>query len=311
MPKTWNLLSGIYNEAIEASVSTFLDRKWKIADIRKNASGMHGAALFCGNGYDVYVKEGNLPFSFEQFKLEAKGLCHIRNHSPIAVPDVIDVLHFEHEQITHGIALIILEAIKVKPIETKQDWAVLGQGLATLHRSLWDKCGLEMPSYLGVFLQDNTPTSNWVEFYAKRRLWDTFAQIQKFNKNTEDDIKVIANIIEKLVVKLPDICGPEQPFSLLHGDPWLENLLFDGEKLVLIDCGIYYGNREMDLSTVALFCPVNDYFFDAYHEAYPIDPGYKGREPLWRINQYLGWVALMGAKHIDKLKNSAGYYIPL
>ena len=119
---------------------------------------------------------------------------------------------------------------------------------------------------------------------------------------------MVEDSLKKLIRKLPDICGPEQPFSLLHGDPWLENLLYDGKRLVMVDCSIYYGNREMDLSTVDLFCPVSDYFFDAYHECYPIDPGYKERINLWRINQWLGHITL-DAKYLPKLMNAINAYI--
>jgi fructosamine-3-kinase len=115
--------------------------------------------------------------------------------------------------------------------------------------------------------------------------------------------------VEKLISRLPEICGPKQPFSLLHGDPWPGNLLYDGKQMIAIDCSIYYGNREIDLSTVDFFFPVPEHFFSAYNEAYPIDPGYKDRKPLWQINQWLGHVTLFGDKFMSKLMDAVNPYL--
>jgi fructosamine-3-kinase len=115
--------------------------------------------------------------------------------------------------------------------------------------------------------------------------------------------------IEKLIHKLPELCGPTQAFSLLHGDPWPGNLLFDGKQMIAIDCSIYYGNREIDLSTVDFFYPVSEYFFKAYHEVYPIDPGYQERKALWQINQWLGHVTLFGEDYMPKLMNAVNRYL--
>jgi len=222
-------------------------------------------------------------------------LKHISENSPVKTPDVMDVIDI------NGTTLLIMEAVNVKPVETKRDWEILGQGLATLHKTTWDKCGLETHSYLGIFKQDNRPMDSWEKFYGERRIMDSFAMAVAAGKITEEETKRLNAVFEKLIAKLPEISGPTQPFSLLHGDPWLGNLLFDGKELILIDCSIYYGNREIDLSTVDFFCPVSNYFFEAYHECYPIEPGYDERKILWQINQWIGHVTLFGSSYIPKL----------
>ena len=87
------------------------------------------------------------------------------------------------------------------------------------------------------------------------------------------------------------------------------NLMFDGKELVAIDCSLYYGNREIDLTNVDFFCPVPQTFFDAYNEAYPIEYGFEERRDLWKINQWLGHVALFGEKYIQKVMDCAKKYL--
>jgi len=294
------LIEGSYNKPIETSVSKYLSRPFKIDSIRKNeVACMHDTALIRGNEFDVFVKVGNNPFSMDQFIQEAWGLNYFKKHSEVLTPEVIDVFEFE------GNAVLVMEAIDVKPVVENSDWEILGRGLATLHQSTSEICGLEKHNYLGVFYQDNSPRGTWVEFFGEVRLRNSLQiAIDSGNMNSEN-----CRAIEKLIHKLPEICGPVQPNSLLHGDPWPGNLLFDGKQMIAIDCSIYYGNREIDLSTVDFFYPVSEYFFKAYHEVYPIDPGYSERKELWGINQWLGHVTLFGESHISKLMNAVNKYI--
>ena len=50
-------------------------------------------------------------------------------------------------------------------------------------------------------------------------------------------------------------------------------------------------------------------FFAAYHEVYPIDPGYEERKDLWRINQWLGHVTLYGEKYMGRLMAAVEKYL--
>lgn len=294
------LIDGSFNAEIEKSIRRNLDNNFKIVSIKNNEVGaMHDNARFKGDKFDVFVKAGANTFSYDQFTQEAWGLNYIKTKSQIYTPNVIDIV------VVDDTTLLIMEAIDVKPVETKNDWEILGRGLATLHKTVWDKCGLETHSYLGIFRQDNRPENTWTEFFGQRRLNDTMKMAVNAGNMSIDQCK----IIEKLIQKLPDICGPIQPYSLLHGDPWPGNLLYDGKKMIAIDCSIYYGNREIDLSTVDFFFPVPEHFFNAYNEVFPIDSGYKERKSLWQINQWLGHVTLFGDVYIPKLMDAVKKYI--
>lgn len=294
------LFDGSYNRCIETAVTANTGLPFHITDIRKVSMGaMHSVAIFIGERFSVFVKAGTNSYSEEQFRAEAWELDYIRTHTSVRTPQVIAVIK------EGDTALLILEAIReVKP-ESNRDFAILGEGLASLHRTENDRCGFERPTYLGIFKQDNTWKPNWTEFYGECRLRDTMQMAVKAGKMTPRECERI----EKLILKLPDICLPQDRFSLLHGDPWLGNLMYDGKELVMIDCSLYYGNREIDLTTVDFFNPVPRSFFDAYHEVYPIENDFEERADLWEINQWLGHVTLYGDKYKTPLFRAVDRYI--
>ena len=295
-----------YRHAVETAVSARLGERFTVTSVRENrVSAMHDAAFFEGVlgsacvPFEVFVKLGTKPFSHEQFEMEAKGLDYIRDHTTVRSPHVIGVVHLENE------VLLILEVIKSVRPQTKADYEALGRGLAALHRVSSEQCGFEHPTYLGIFRQDNTWKDSWREFYGECRLLDTMKiAVHAGAMNAKE-----CAVIEKLVSRLPVVCPEPKSFSLLHGDPWLGNLLFDGKELVLIDCSLYYGNREIDLTTVDFFFPVSEHFFDAYEEVFPKEDGFRERADLWRINQWLGHVALYGDKYKEKLWSAVHNYL--
>ena len=300
------LTRGRFDAAVARAVTAYTGERFTVTNIRKNTeSAMHEAAFYEGTlgllqtPFCVFVKAGTNPFSEEQFRAEARGLDYIREHSPVRSPRVIGVLY---EQET---ALLILEVIDAKKPTSKEDWARMGQGLAALHGVTSDTCGFDFSTYLGIFRQDNSRRQTWRAFYGECRLRDTMKIGLSWGKLTEKD----CDLIERLIARLPEVCPEPKTFSLLHGDPWVGNLLYDGRELVLIDCSLYYGNREIDLTTVDFFCPVPDYFFDAYREVLPIEDGFEERADLWEINQWIGHVILYGDRYRPKLARAAAKYL--
>ena len=298
------LLQEKYRDAIENAVSRRLGERFTVTTVRENkVSAMHEAAFFEGllghTPHAVFAKLGTNPFSHEQFEMEARGLTYIREYTAVKAPHVIDVVHMEDE------VLLLLEVIKSVRPETKGDFEILGRGLASLHAVTDKTCGFDFPTYLGIFRQDNTRKATWREFYGECRLLDTMKIAVEAGKMNAAECATI----EKLVGRLPAVCPEPKTFSLLHGDPWLGNLLYDGKELVLIDCSLYYGNREIDLTTVDFFFPVSEHFFRAYEEVFPTEEGFSERADLWKINQWLGHVALYGDKYKEKLRNAVNKYL--
>jgi len=299
------LYNGLFNKTIEKAVQDAAGSSWTIEEVVKNGSmAMHPAILCKGKHQNVFVKAGSFSYSYEQFQKEATGLRYISEHSQAATPEIYGVVK------QGDTTLLIMEAVPVKPVETKQDWEVLGRGLAILHKTVGEKAGFQEDNYLGILPQPNDYRSSWIEFYGDVRLRTMLERTIATGYLTEEEALPVYRLIERL----PELDIPPQPFSLLHGDPWTGmeepgNLLYDGKRLVMIDCSIYYGNREIDLSTVDLFYPVHPWFFEAYHEEYPIAEGYEERRELWRLNQKISFVALFGRRMIPQLYEAVNRYM--
>ena len=62
----------------------------------------------------------------------------------------------------------------------------------------------------------------------------------------------------------------------------------------LIDPAVYGGHREVDLAMMKLFGGFSQRVFDAYHEAYPLQPGFEERVPLYQLYPLLVHLVLFG-----------------
>ena len=299
------LFDGVYNQKIEAAVSQTLGKPYRIDSLKSTPRGMHKCAVFSGTlgistPYEVFVKLGrDRQQSPEQFRIEAWQLDYLREYSPMATPKVLGLL------LEEDLPLLILEAVPAVEPQSRQDWEQIAQALASLHRVTNDRCGLETHTYLGVFRQDNSWKDSWAEFYGECRLRDTMGLAIKAGNMTAES----RGAVEKLIQRLPQIAPEPESFSLLHGDPWIANLLFPGTKVVAIDCGLYYGNREIDLTTTELFKPMPPVFLEAYSYFYPLEPGYHERRDLWKINQWLGHVTLFGERYMGTLMEAVNRYL--
>ena len=77
---------------------------------------------------------------------------------------------------------------------------------------------------------------------------------------------------------------------------------------VLIDPAVYYGHREMDLAMSELFGGFSSRFYDAYHAAYPIDPGYEERRALYQLYYLLVHLNLFGESYGGRVDAIAARY---
>jgi fructosamine-3-kinase len=91
--------------------------------------------------------------------------------------------------------------------------------------------------------------------------------------------------------------------SLLHGDVWSGNVLFEREGACLIDPAIYYGDKEMELAFILLFDTFGETFFNAYREVHPLSEDfYESKVPLYQIYPLLVHVALYGSSYVGQLE---------
>ena len=156
-----------------------------------------------------------------------------------------------------------------------EGWAEAGQAVATLHARTGDRYGWPEDHAIGSAVQPGQEDDDWPRFWAEARL---LAWPEALPAN-------IVRRLEALADRLPDLVPARPPASLLHGDLWTGNLIFDGRFQGLIDPASYYGDAEIDLAALTTFGTPPDSFWEGYG---PLRDGWKERRPIYRL-----WIALL------------------
>ncbi|MBT9253474.1 MAG: fructosamine kinase family protein [Brockia lithotrophica] len=193
-----------------------------------------------------------------------------------------------------GVAVLILAWIDAGPKDEKAA-ALLGRCLGELHRetarSSPRRYGFFRDTYIGGLRQPNAWGESWPEFYGTRRLLPLIAAAGRRGVMPPSRRRRL----EHLLKRLPELLPAHPPASLLHGDLWSGNWLADlSGRVYLVDPAVFFGDREHDLAMVRLFGGFPPSFFAAYADAYPLDPGFVEREPLYRLYYLLVHLVLFG-----------------
>jgi len=284
---------------VERIVSEHTGRRWAVKHARDMSDfACHPCAILSDSSYSVFAKFSDAANGLEQFEIELAGLRLLAERAGVLIPTPIGIIP------VRGGNVLVIEAVQAVD-RAPRHWRQIGQTLARIHKIKWDRFGLETHGYFGPLYQDNTPMSDWTTFYAERRLGPALRLAIDSGNVPLDVIRQI----EKLILRLPELCGPEIAPSLLHGDAQQNNFISTEMGAVVIDPAVYYGNPEMDLAFVDYFQPAPDDVFDGYQDELPIDPGFWQRRDLWRIWGYLGAVTVEGQSHLDKLTGAIQKYV--
>jgi fructosamine-3-kinase len=283
---------------IERAASAHRGRRW-IADGFTDLAdrSCHPCGVLHGPMFSVFAKLGVGAGSAEQFTTELRGLDMLSQQADVATPTPIAA-----GVITVAEASVLLfEALPEHPAETRTtaDWQRIGHALARLHHVHHTQFGLDrFDNFFGYLPQDNRPVASnrWADFYAERRLLPQL----RLAVDAGHLPPGVADGVERVTARLPELCGPEPRPSLLHGDAQQNNFVSTPASAVLIDPAPYYGHPEVDLAMVDYFQPVPAAIFDAYRDIAVIDPGFAERRDLWRMYGYLAVVAVDGAQSFGK-----------
>jgi protein-ribulosamine 3-kinase len=224
---------------------------------------------------EVFVKWGGDAIG-RTFPAEAQGLRSLRAASEIIrVPDVVA----QGWTKDGDLAYLVLEFVR-EGAPTRAARTMLGEGLAQLHQVEGPFYGFEDDNFIGRLPQENEPLTFWPEFFRKRRLEP---QVRMARENGRWDTAWDRSF-ERLAAMLETVL-PMQPLrSILHGDLWSGNALFDSEgRPVLIDPAAYYGDRETDLAMMALFGGFDPAVLEAYERAWPLDKGWQERRDIYQL----------------------------
>ena len=230
----------------------------------------------------VFLKRNRAEMA-ELFRAEARGLTLLAPH--IRVPDVLA------NGVIDDSAYLLLEWLDVRP---GGDDARLGERLAELHQQTAEAFGLDHDNHIGATPQLNGWSTDWVRFWGERRL---APQLQRATERGLDTGTIDAG--QRLIEALPAfLCAYRPRPALIHGDLWGGNhgFLADGTP-VLFDPAAYYADREAELAMTELFGGFAPGFRASYHAAWPLDPGYSGRRPLYNLYHVLNHYNLFGGSY--------------
>ncbi len=221
------------------------------------------------------------------FTKEAEGLRLLQSaQSGIILPEV-----FAAEQPSGDRPSFLLMEY-IKPGSSGNSFS-FGQQLARLHQARAPQFGLDSDNYIGSLPQRNRFHPAWSDFFISERISPLLRMAIDSGKIGHDTHAHW----ERLAARLDDLIPPAPP-SLIHGDLWGGNYLFNSDgQAVLIDPAVYYGHPEMDLAFTHMFGGFSKEFYRGYESVSPIEPGFSDRIPIHNLYPLLVHVNLFGGHY--------------
>jgi fructosamine-3-kinase len=242
-----------------------------------------GTRVRLSDGRNAFVKTRHrAPAGF--FTTEAQGLQWLGEAKGAAVPDVL------------AVAEDCLVLSWVEPGRPSADAAEsFGRALAATHAAGAATFGAAHDGYIGTLPLTNTPSQDWPEFWATRRVLPYLRLAVKRKAIGADDHTAITQVISRV----GDFAGSPEPVSRLHGDLWSGNVVWSAEgPAYLVDPAAHGGHRETDLALLSLFgAPHVSRLLEAYDDVAPLQPGWRQRVPLHQLHPLLVHAALFGGSY--------------
>jgi fructosamine-3-kinase len=225
--------------------------------------------------------------SSDCFHAEAAGLAAMTATATVSTPELVGVSDSE-----------LLTGLIEPGADTHRGWSELGRQLALMHRVEQPCFGFTADNYCGASPQINPRYSDGFSFFAECRLLFQGRLARDAALLDRADIRQL----ETLAGRLEELV-PEQAPSLLHGDLWRGNVLFDpGGNAHLIDPACYWGWPEAELGMTTLFGSFDPAFYEAYADHMPLQPGWRERLPLYNLYHLLNHLNLFGSGYYSQVK---------
>lgn len=194
---------------------------------------------------------------------------------------------------------LVIPQIEPAPA-TDSKMAALGESLARMHRVALPDYGFEVNNLIGLSPQKNRVMDDWGAFYLNYRLKPQLAMMGDPRVRSEFESTLESHQVA-LQAFLNRHC--DHP-SLLHGDLWSGNVLFDRQGPWLIDPAVYRGDREADLAMTELFGGFSPAFFQAYDSVYPRTDVYDLKVPIYNLYHTLNHYNLFGASYLGACRRN-------
>ena len=281
-------------EVIAETIGQSSGEPFAVRDRHALGGGCINSAYRVGDGRRTFFVKLNSADKFEMFEAELDGLNELAAAGAIRVPQPLST------GLADGQAYIVMEDL---PLGGSGSQAQLGRELAALHRQQSDRFGWTRDNTIGSTHQSNRQHSDWAGFWREERLG---AQLEMAKRNGGS--RRLLSDGERLLQVFPALFDGYTPSpSLLHGDLWSGNYAFaqSGEP-VIFDPAVYYGDREADIAMTELFGGFRGDFYDAYGEAWPLDPGYKVRKTFYNLYHIINHFNMFGGGYGSQAEGMMG-----
>lgn len=287
------MLSSSNWQYISQQIEQTTNQPFPIEEIQAISGGsINSAYLLSGNNQRYFIKLNHASL-LSMFRAEFSGLAEITQAQCIKTPQAI---------LTGTVAdtaFLVLEYISLYSTDSQSD-TKLGSQLACLHKTPQPFFGWDIENTIGSTPQLNQSNTCWTSFWQTSRLNYQLSLAKKNSANSK-----LIDTTTKLLQAVPLFFTHYTPqASLLHGDLWSGNMAKtqQGEPIVF-DPACYYGDRETDIAMTELFGGFSPYFYAAYNEAYPLDPGYSTRKKLYNLYHILNHFNLFGPSYQQQAQN--------
>ena len=262
----------------------------KIITIDLLQKGQIGDIYKVETGNNCYMLKTSQPSN--SLQIEADMIEDINKYK-IAVPKVFDVDE------NH----LLMEYIEESSLFNAQQEIYAAKSLSDLHSVTNESrmYGYYYNTTIASFTQKNEQTQyNWGLFLGQMRIMP-MAKIcydkGYISKKAVGQLEALCRNIYKRI----DMSTVTP--SLLHGDLWSGNILFNECGATLIDPAIYFGDREMELAFILMFNTFGDTFFNIYTQVHPLSNNfYETKVPLYQIYPILVHIALYGNAYTGQLE---------
>lgn len=259
---------------------------------RGQGGGCINQAFTLSDGGQSWFVKTNDAARLAMFEAESEGLNALLSTNTLRAPRALLT------GCSDNTAYIVVEHLEFGR-DNSQGWRRAGRELAKLHRCSTDAFGWHRANTIGATHQSNTWQADWVAFWRDQRL--SF-QLELAARNGHRGR--LQTLGQQLVARFPALIDHDPAPALLHGDLWSGNIGFTRTaEPVIYDPATYFGDREAELAMTELFGGFSADFYAAYHEAWPIDSGYRVRKTLYNLYHVLNHLNLFGGGYRQQAEN--------
>ena len=275
------------------NIPLFRNKKIIKIDNLSNAFGAYCKKVILNDNTKIIIKGiKKIDKNYNSILYEGKSIKFMYKK----FPNIFSEILYSNENI------LVMKFIENNNIKNQDSYKDLAKKIAKIHQIKNKQFGFDYDTPIGGLRQPSKYEYSWLEFYSKKRLGMIFEKInttnpmpKKINDNIENILKNIGNLLPK---------NPEP--SLIHGDLWSGNILFNNNELVgLIDPGIHYAHHELELAYLYWFNYVDKKFFQFYSEHNSIDKYFFKYQEIYQLYYSLLNVYLWSREYISDVSKLA------